>query len=133
MRTVFMVAAWAALGVLGTSAPVLAHHAFAAEFDRKQPITLVGKLRKVEWVNPHTWFHIDVADPKGKVVTWRVEGAAPNQLTRRGWNRNSLKLGEQVTIEGFRARSGEPIANGTQIKTADGKIFGAVSPASSNN
>ena len=132
MRTMFMVAA-CALGVLRTSAPVLAHHAFAAEFDRKLPVTLVGKLAKVEWVNPHTWFHIDVTDSSGKVVKWRVEGAAPNQLMRRGWNRNSLKLGEQVTIEGFRARSGEPIAIGTEIKTADGKIFGAVSPASSNN
>ena len=132
MRTLFMAAA-CALGVLGTSAPVVAHHAFAAEFDRKQPITLVGKLSKVEWVNPHTWFHIDVTDSRGKVVTWRVEGAAPNQLMRRGWNRNSLKLGEQVTIEGFRARSGEPIANGTQIKLANGTIFGAASPANSNN
>lgn len=132
MRTVFMVAAFA-LGVLGTSAPVLAHHAFAAEFDRKKPITLLGKLSKVEWVNPHTWFHIDVTDSSGKVVKWRVEGAAPNQLMRRGWNRNSLKLGEQVTIEGFRARTGEPIAIGTEIKTADGKIFGASASANSNN
>lgn len=132
MRTVFMVAA-CALGVLGTSTPLLAHHAFAAEFDRKKPITLLGKLSKVEWVNPHTWFHIDVTDSGGKVVRWRVEGAAPNQLMRRGWNRNSLKLGEQVTIEGFRARSGEAIAIGTEIKTADGKIFGASASANSNN
>lgn len=131
MRT-FMAAALA-LGVLGTSAPVLAHHAFAAEFDRNKPITLVGKLSKVEWVNPHTWFHLDVTDSSGKVVTWRVEGGAPNQLMRRGWNRNSLKLGEQVTIEGFRARTGEPIAAGSQIKTADGKVFGAASSANASN
>ena len=131
MRT-FMAAALA-LGVLGTSAPVLAHHAFAAEFDRNKPITLVGKLSKVEWVNPHTWFHLDVTDSSGKVVTWRVEGGAPNQLMRRGWNRNSLKLGEQVTIEGFRARTGEPIAAGSQIKTADGRVFGAASSANASN
>ena len=127
-----MIAATLALGVLGTSASVIAHHAFAAEFDRNKPITLTGKLSKVEWVNPHTWFHIDVAEG-GKVVTWRVEAGAPNQLMRRGWNRNSLKLGEQVTVAGFRARTGDPIANGTTITNAAGKVFGAASPANTNN
>ena len=132
MKAVFM-AAGLALGIVGTSAHVLAHHAFAAEFDRNKPVTITGKVSKVEWVNPHTWFHIDVTDRGGKVVTWRVEGGAPNQLMRRGWNRNSLKIGEQVTIEGFQARTGEPIANGTQIKTSDGRVLGAASSANNQN
>ncbi len=115
MKKLFM-AAGIVLGVSGTSVPVVAHHAFAAEFDRKKPITLVGTLSKVEWVNPHTWFHIAVTDAKGKVVTWRVEGGAPNQLMRRGWNKDSLKLGDKVTVEGF-AASGETASTGAQVST----------------
>jgi hypothetical protein len=132
MKRLFIAAALA-LGMLWASVPALAHHAFAAEFDRKKPITLVGTLSKVEWVNPHTWFHIAVTDAKGKVVTWRVEGGAPNQLMRRGWNRDSIKLGDKVTVEGFAARSGEPIANATQIKAQDGRVFGAASSVNNTN
>ena len=115
------------------SAPLIAHHAFAAEFDRDKPVTLVGKVTKIEWVNPHTWIHMDVADKSGKVVTWRIEGGAPNALMRRGWNRNSIKIGEQVTVDGFLAKDGSPTANGSQVKTADGRIFGAASSAQSSN
>ena len=130
MRTV-LVAAAVAVGVLFTTTSVIAHHAFAAEFDRDKPITLVGKVTKIEWVNPHTWIHLDVTEG-GKVVAWRIEGGAPNALMRRGWNRNSIKIGEQVTVDGFRAKDGSPTANGTQVKTADGRIFGAASSAQTN-
>ncbi len=130
MKTVLTAAALA-VGLFFATAPVLAHHAFAAEFDRDKPITLVGKVSKIEWVNPHTWIHMDVTGADGKVVTWRIEGGAPNALMRRGWNRNSIKVGEQVTVDGFRAKDGSPTANGSQVKTADGRIFGAASSAQS--
>jgi hypothetical protein len=132
MKSVLMAAAFA-IGVVAATAPVLAHHAFAAEFDRDKPVTLVGKVTKIEWVNPHTWIHMDVTDKSGKVVTWRVEGGAPNALMRRGWNRNSIKIGEAITVEGFLAKDGSPTANGSQVKTADGRILGAASSAQSSN
>src|ERR671918_674168 len=124
MKTVVTAAALA-VGILLTTIPVAAHHAFAAEFDRDKPVTLVGTGSKIEWVDPHTWIHMDVTGQDGKVVTWRVEGGAPNALMRRGWNRNSIKVGEQITVDGFLAKDGSPTANGSQVKTADGRIFGA--------
>ena len=128
MKTV-LTAAILALGILTVSTPAFAHHAFAAEFDRDKPVTLVGKVTKVEWVNPHTWIHMEVTGKDGKAVIWRIEGGAPNALMRRGWNRNSIKIGEQVTVDGFLAKDGSPTANGTQVKTADGRVFGAASSA----
>ena len=132
MKSVLMAAAFA-IGVFAATAPVLAHHAFAAEFDRDKPVTLVGKVTKIEWVNPHTWIHMEVTDKSGKSVVWRVEGGAPNALMRRGWNRNSIKIGEAITVEGFLAKDGSPTANGSQVKTADGRILGAASSAQSSN
>jgi hypothetical protein len=132
MRSV-VIAALLAVGVGFATAPVTAHHAFAAEFDRDKPVTLVGKVTKIEWVNPHTWIHMEVTGKDGKVVAWRIEGGAPNQLMRRGWNRNSIKVGEQITVDGFLAKDGSPTANGTQVKTADGRIFGAASSAQASN
>jgi hypothetical protein len=132
MKTVFT-AVILALGILSLSAPAIAHHAFAAEFDRDKPVTLSGKVTKIEWVNPHTWIHMEVTGKDGKLVTWRIEGGAPNALMRRGWNRNSIKIGEQVTVDGFLAKDGSPTANGTQVKTADGRVFGAASSAQASN
>jgi hypothetical protein len=131
MKPVLMAAALA-LGVYFFSESVLAHHAFAAEFDANKPVTLVGKVTKIEWLNPHTWIHMDVTGKDGKVVPWRIEGGAPNALMRRGWNRNSIKVGEQITVDGFLAKDGSPTANGTQVKTADCRIFGAASSAPTN-
>jgi hypothetical protein len=98
-----------------------AHHAFAAEFDINQPIKLQGKVQKMEWINPHAWIHVDVPSPDGKVVTWMIEGGSPNILLRRGFTKESLLPGTEVTVEGYRAKSGDNRANGSNITFKDGK------------
>ena len=99
----------------------LAHHAFAAEFDINKPVKLQGKVQKMEWINPHAWIHVDVASPDGKVVTWMVEGGSPNILLRRGFTKESLLPGTEVTVEGYRAKNGENRANGSNITFVNGK------------
>src|SRR5688572_20248618 len=111
----------AALVVVATAPPLRAHHAFAAEFDGSKPVTLKGTVTKMEWINPHAWLHVDVTGPDGKVVSWMVEGGAPNALLRRGWNRNSVPPGTAVVVEGFRARDGSNRANGRDVTLPDGK------------
>jgi len=118
MRTILATAA-TALFVLAQS--VSAHHAFSAEFDADKPVTLRGAVTRVEWINPHSWVHIDVRDASGKVVSWKVEMGAPNQLLRRGWNKNSLPVGVEIIVEGYRAKNGSDIANGGNITMADGR------------
>jgi hypothetical protein len=104
---------------------VSAHHSFAAEFDAKRPVKLRGTVVKMEWINPHSWIHIDVKDAAtGKVERWMVEGGAPNALLRRGWNRNSLPVGTKIKVQGFHATDGAFRANGRDITLADGsKLF----------
>lgn len=120
MRTRLAAAAALAMTMLGAS--LMAHHAFSAEFDANQPVTLKGAVTKVEWINPHSWLYIDVKDQStGKVVSWKVEMGAPNQLLRRGWNKNSLPAGTEVVVEGYRAKNGSDIANGGNVTLADGK------------
>ena len=98
-----------------------AHHAFAAEFDAKQPITLRGTVTRVEWINPHTWIHIDVKDADGKVTEWMIEGGTPNTLFRRGFTRDAVKAGMEITVEGYRAKNGANRANGRDLILKDGK------------
>ena len=93
-------------GVIAGRVPVNGHHSFAAVFDANDPIELTGTVTKVEWMNPHTWFYIDVTDERGEVGNWGLEMGSPNGLMRRGWNRNSLQVGDVVTVVGFRARNG---------------------------
>lgn len=113
-----------ALAALATAAPVRAHHAFAAEFDENQPITLRGAITKVEWINPHTWIHIDVKDSSGKTVAWMLEGGTPNTLLRRGVDKNSLPAGTEIVVDGYRAKNGSNRMNGRDVTLPDGrKLF----------
>jgi DNA/RNA endonuclease YhcR with UshA esterase domain len=114
-------AATVAAGILAAALPVAAHHSFAAEYDAKQPITLKGTVTKVEWTNPHARFYVDVKDESGKVTNWNLELASPNVLVRSGWKRTSLKEGDQVTVEGSRAKDGSSMANARAVTLADGK------------
>src|SRR4026207_978287 len=101
--------------------PVIAHHSFAAEFDAKKPVKLRGVVTKMEWINPHSWIHIDVKTPDGKTEQWMGEGGAPTALLRRGWNKNSLLPGTEILVEGFQAKDGAMRANGRDITFPDGK------------
>jgi hypothetical protein len=111
----------AAIGVLLAAAPAWAHHAFSGEFDVDKPIKLQGTLTKWEMINPHSWFHIDVKGPDGKVVSWMIEGGSPNQLIRLGVTKNSLAVGEELTVEGYLARDGTTKAVGRNFTLADGR------------
>ena len=123
MRTSLVIAV-AGILMLVTGAPLVAHHAFSAEFDGTRPVTLKGKVTKMEWINPHAWLHMEVRGPDGKAVSWAIEGGAPNALLRRGWNRNSVPLGTEIVVEGFRAKDGSNRANGRDVTLANGtKLF----------
>ncbi len=100
---------------------VEAHHAFAAEFDVKQPVMMKGTITSVEWVNPHVWLHMDVRTPAGKIEAWAIEGGTPNVLFRRGFTRRSLAPGTEVVIDGYRAKDGALRANGRSVTLQDGK------------
>jgi hypothetical protein len=108
------------LGLLVSATPLAAHHAFAAEFDVNQPVTVKGAITKIEWVNPHAWLYVDVKDADGKVVNWRFELGPPNALFRLGWKKDSIPIGTEVTVTGFRAKAQEAVANGRSISLPDG-------------
>jgi hypothetical protein len=114
----------AALGLVATVMPMMAHHSFTAEYDAAKPVTLTGTVSKVEWMNPHARFYIDVKDDAGGVTNWELELGSPNALMRLGWTRNSMKPGEVVTVEGSLAKDGSKLANARKITLADGrKVF----------
>jgi hypothetical protein len=117
------------VGLLLSAAPVLGHHSFAAEYDATKPVTLKGTVTRVEWTNPHARFYIDVKDDGGAVANWNLELASPNVLTRNGWTRNSLKFGDEVTVEGAMAKDGTKMANARVVKLADGRRVFAGSSA----
>jgi Family of unknown function (DUF6152) len=108
------------LALLVMPAAALAHHSFAAEFDAAKPITLSGTLVRVAWTNPHAHLHVDVTEA-GKVTSWDFELGSPNALMRRGWSAHSLKPGETITVNGYRAKDGTSMANARSITTADGR------------
>ena len=103
------------------AAPLLAHHSFAAEFDINKAVTLKGVVTKIEWMNPHTWFYVDVTDGSGNVEHWQCETGAPIELVRRGWKKTDLKVGDHVTIQGYRAKDGTNTANARLVTLPDGK------------
>jgi hypothetical protein len=129
MKVRFWFALAAALAVAAAAIPVWAHHSFSAEFDRNKPITLKGTVTKVEWANPHARFYIDVKDDSGKVNNWDLELASPNGLMRRGWTRNSLKIGDLVTVTGWAAKNVPNVGNTQAVTLADGKKVFAGSSA----
>jgi len=112
--------ALAGLGLLLPAAPVCAHHLFAVEYDSAKPVTLKGVVSKIEWTNPHARFYIDVKDASG-TFTWNLELASPNVLTRNGWTRKTLNIGDEVTVQGSLAKDGSKMANARMVTSAAGK------------
>ena len=121
-KTVGVIVAGCAL--LAAAMPVMAHHSFAAEFDASKPVKLKGTVTKMEWVNPHSWIHVDVKAPDGTVQSWKIEGGPPNILLRRGFSKNSLLPGTEIVVDGYQAKDGSLRANGKDLTFVDGrKLF----------
>ena len=121
------------LGSLVATMPVFAHHSFNAQYDRAKPTTLKGTVKRVDWINPHARFFVEVKDASGKSVLWEIELAAPAGLMRQGWTRNSLKIGDEVTVNGSLAKDGSNLANATTVTLANGKRVFAGSSGGDEN
>jgi len=118
------------LGILFAAAvmPIEAHHSFAAEYDASKALRITGVINKVEWTNPHSYLYIDVKDDHGNLVTWTCEGGAPNTLSRRGFTKNAIKIGDTVTIDGYGAKDGSRLMDARRITRSDGRSFSRGSP-----
>lgn len=128
MRRVVVGLTLVALGIVAFALPLMAHHSFAAEFDSKKQVTLTGTVTKVEWTNPHVWFYLNVKDAAtGKITNWGFEMGPPHLLQGQGWRRDTMKLGDQLTVNGSMAKNGSPRVNARSVTTLDGKRLGAAS------
>ncbi len=112
---------------LAAGVPLLAHHSFAAEFDASKAIRVTGTLTRVQWTNPHTYFYIDVKDENGNVSKWSCEAGAPGALSRRGFKRGDLKLGDMVVVDGYRAKDGSRLMDARRVTLPDGRIVSGAS------
>ena len=131
MRKKNWTVAAAAASLLAVALPVVAHHAFEAEFDAKKRVNLRGTVTKLEWINPHAWIHMDVKGPDGKAVNWDIELGPPNALLKRGWTKTSVPPGKEIIVEGYQARDGANRANGRDVTLPDGtKLFAGSSSES---
>ena len=122
----FMIGPLFTLLLLSTS--LLSHHAFSSEFDANKPIKIKGTVSRIEWINPHTWIHVDVKETDGKITKWMIEGGSPNALIRRGVTSQILKVGMEVSVDGYLAKDGSTRANGRDITLADGRKLSVSSP-----
>jgi len=123
MKKLF-IASVALVGFILATSPLTAHHSFAAEFDSSKPITLTGKFTKMDWVNPHSWIHLEAVNPaSGKLETWDVETGPPNTLYRNGWRKDSIKEGSEIVVVGTLAKNGSNTVNARTVKTAEGKTL----------
>lgn len=128
MRLTTALAATIALIVcVGSTRTTLAHHSFAAEYDGTKAIRLVGTLVKIEWTNPHTYFYIDVKEPGGAVTRWGLEAGSPGALSRRGFKRGDIKLGDTIIVDGYRARDGSNLADARRVTLPDGRVVSGAS------
>jgi hypothetical protein len=115
-----------AFAVTVAATPAMAHHSFAAEFEANRPVKLKGTVTKIEWMNPHAYFYIEVKDEPGKVTSWGLEMGSPNGLMRQGWTRNSMKIGDEIVVEGSQAKDGSDIANARSVVLGNGeRLFAA--------
>ena len=133
LRTTSSVALGLAFFLLSVSTPVFAHHGFSVEFDKDSPLTLTGTVTKMEFMNPHIYFYVDVKGKDGKVVNWAFEGGPPNVIYRQGWRKDTLKPGDVVTVKGFRAKDGTHLAACSTVKLPDGREISAGSGGVSQN
>jgi hypothetical protein len=123
MKTRSMSALVVVAATMFAAAPLLAHHSFAAEYDRAKPVTLTGTVTRVEWINPHAHFQMDVKDPSGTKASWDIELGSPAGLLRNGWTRNSLPIGETVAVTGFLAKDGTNTANSSTVTVNGRRLF----------
>ena len=128
MRTRILLSLGLAAAMIAAAVlPLAAHHAFSAEFDANKQVILKGNVKKMDWINPHAWLHVDVKEADGKLTSWAIELGPPNALIKRGWNTNSIPIGLAVVVEGYQAKDGTKKANGREITLADGKKLFAAS------